>query len=335
MATTFKTYLSPLLFTSELPTIVCLTDGAIIDFVIGTHSTVIYSTRLYSFNGEVSFYDIQIIIERYFSQNNKSFDTFYIQADDAVLLFSSIMCTSALSMSAREFYNNRFLSTAPSKFTTIDNVEYVHWFHSNAPSSIKLVAYEALNGVVVQTTILTELREYTSSGIDSFTITRDLFAQVRGRVLCYVIFVNARMSTFYIKPSTPTLTFKFRNIFGLFESVSFWGGVTEIQSTQYNIGVLSQAVESYDLTTERSFNFVSAPMSLSLMSWLKEFFVSPEIFLNEAPVIIIQSRYEVSFVDDADNAISFNYRYKSRVPLTKVTPLSDDIFSQQFNPIFD
>lgn len=335
--TTITTGIPDICFSWEIPDIVCETDDEKVSVSLyDSHHGIVYSTVLYSSNGRVIFRDIRPIIENYLKNCSVPFEEFSVfagNADDEIN-FACIYCHYSLPVTAQEYLPQSFLSTVNSKLTTLSTSEYIHFYHEAKSYNVRVVGYIQEEDNEVSTLTLQEYTlQYDTNGIATI-IVKDLSTLVDKSICAYVVFVDNLSYAFYITERKPSISLLFRNCFGLPETVNLYGSITEKQEIDRSIGMTCRMIEAYDDEPEIKYEFTSALMSENQVRWIKQLLSSHEVLHGERPIIITDSKYEISNADDAEYSISFTFQYKDRRPLLKTTVVDSNIFSQQFNPIF-
>lgn len=335
MATTFQTEIPDICFTCDIPDIVIQTDtDSVVVSIYDDRHNLVYETTLFAFNGFIVFRDVRTILENYMQTYNLSYHEFeLLNGSGEILYFKVVFCLFKSSIPCANFVNSSFLSTLSSKLTTPDTLEYLHFFHnSNDTIDISVIGYiKDDEQDTVSTTLLEETRSYTNRGIDSFTIKPSLLTT--DNIIAYNVVIGNKIFAFYLTKQLPTVTFVFRNLFGLFETLNLWGTTKEVMTVNRTIGVIHGKYTSYDNSSELEYSFTSAPMDITKLHWLKQFISSFEVIMNNLPVLITNPKYEVSDADDTENSISFNYRYKETLPI-QIMADADRTFSEQFNSKF-
>ena len=356
MATSFITSFSTdYKFSSDIRNVELQTDATKVAIALSADGTTLFSTTLFAFDGVVTICNLREIIEIYMLEIGVSFSIFCLEytanegADSGSANLNVIYCSHIMPISAADYTPQSFLTTLQAKRTYPNSTEYLPLIHGISEFDVDAhCVFVTPAGAVLSTTITLWTAEYEENGVDTLIIRySDIMLALAhdrfdvDRLLAYTINIGQRYITYYVHAATPDVIFTFRNCFNALESVAFFGVTTTKTKIERSIASIFSVDSFYDQSTEKDYEFQTAPLTTEEGAWIEQLFESQKVYIgttqditniNSLPVVLItDSSCEINDSNADLPRVKFTWRYAEKLPHHINVPTSDpNVFDDKF-----
>ena len=317
-------------------------------------------------NGQVIVYEVASILENRLEQNGKSNMLVECSAqgdslnDVCTFQFRAFYCKRFLPIRFADFDKKRFLTTALSRLTTKDAIEYLHVY--NTPQSGgSNVSYNPLR-YTLTALIKTEDGTIQNWG-SSYPVGNELITKQYSyeRILatiptipanCQFVGYKIRIGSgpeysFYFTDRKPARMFYFLNCFNVYELAIIPSGTNLKLETKYSTAICAETTSQYDVEHSRSYESQSSALLITQAAWLTQFLTSPDIRLytgneeddfGDMPKVLIKD-YDIELSDEPGQVNSFKFEWQFANEREMLNPLDgfespSRIFTEQFSNTF-
>lgn len=357
MATSFITsFPSDYKFSSDILNVELQTDATKVVITLSADGTTLFSTTLFAFDGVVTVYNLREIVEIYMLEKGVSLAMFCLEysanggADSGSANLNVVYCSHIMPISAADYSSKFFLTSLQSKRTYPNSVEYLPIIHGISEFDVDAhCVFATSSGEVLSTTITLWTTEYEENGVDTLIIKYNdivlALSQDRfdvDRLLAYTINIGQRHMTYYVHAVNPAVAFTFRNCFNALESVALFGITTTKTKIERSIASISSGDSFYDQSTEKDYEFQTAPLTTEEGALIEQLFESQKVYIgttqnvsniNSLPVVLItDSSCEITDSNADLPRVKFTWRYADKLPHHINVPESDsNVFDDEFS----
>lgn len=342
-------------------------DGTFVDVQIkAPGAQLVLSERYYSFNGNVSLYDIGSLIEAYMRSSGytyANFTFFLLNANggtDDQFVLSVLYCDRyTVCTDVQTFLSENFLTTLDHRRVAEGDTLSMFYF-VNANES-----YNAQYAVTWRKSGETDRHVFTKSiagGTASVADVRQLnvsqaqmamfiaedasIKQSEVEIILFTVTVNQRSMTCYVDRSLDAAndTFLFRNAFNVWDTLTLPTTTTAKTEVERSTAVVNSVSSFYNQQVVKTYEVECGPLTSDEAKWIDQLLTSYEVrrFVANAvddtepwmleEVLITDSDCEISDGDEP-NTVKFTWRYANNKPVISLTA-SPGIFTAPYSSSF-
>lgn len=311
-----------------------------------------FDCTLAAYNGHVVLYDFREIVEEYLEALGKASMELTINITEngstSHYTTNAIYCAVEISVNAPEFLRTRFLSAVSAKMTypgCSERLSYITQIGESRAQTWNIV-YEKDGQIGVCKAVVDD---YPSSYIchwhldSSCAIASKLLCEsvVGARVVSYAVNIGGRSFHYYVEDASPPLRFCFRNVFGVWEFLAFFGVTTAKTEASHTEALCDHRAVFYDRSVMKTYEVESGPLPTALTPCVEMLFMSTDVRLatsedvGQCPRILIDDHTcEISDTDEEMNQVKFSYRFAADRPFAELGNVAsapqERVFSDEF-----
>lgn len=258
--------------------------------------------------------------------------------------FTVLLCRPYVPCTANEFVMNYFLSTLAgrNKVTALGRSEILYLTTgalNSGETSIGVTAecvfVDEQNQLLYFTYELDSVEDY---GIRAIDASPSRFTQLGYQLLRYTITAGARQQTFLVNQDQPDfIGVKFRNSFGVAETISFAGGESVEPELTRNASYFSGQYKTYYVDEQRKHTLNTGYVPESMFALVDDVARATEVWLideyGDIPITVLES--ETKRDDALDGMFSFTITYvlasRCQQRLRLLPAIFDDTFDDTYN----
>lgn len=351
------TSLPDLILSSQLQSLVVYTEYNQISITLfdNDQGEQFFNCTLRPYSKRAVLYDLRDIIEEWMDFNKSCVFEMLVRIEENGtendFLTNVVYCSVEIEGDTTAFLNSRFLTAQIAKLTYPGVHEVLTYVVVKGDSMTKTwnIVYEKDGQICTERFVISEepSRWITSWDIDSSLAEAQKLLDTKvaeARILSYKISIGQRSFTYYVEDASPPLNFYFRNSFGAFEYIAFWGVTTQKTEAVHTEAVCSHKAIFFDRGVNKTYEVETGPLPSSLLPSLEMMVASNDVRIqqdnntyNYPRILITDHTCEFSDTDEEMNTLKFTYRYADTHPHIQMDlnqPTAGRIFSDQFDREF-
>ncbi|WP_455996225.1 hypothetical protein [Phocaeicola barnesiae] len=310
-------------------------------------SVILQETYTPDSNNEINVLDLFSLMEPYLLSSQLLQFSYSLSASGETAVnksFIVLLCRHIVPCSADDFVNGYFLTALAGrdKVTSFGRTETLYLTTgqlasggTTIPITVECIFVNEQNQLLSSTRSLGNVTDY---GIRSVDVSPSRFTQSGYRLLRYTVLAGARRLTFRVDHGEPeTVGLKFRNSFGVLETLYFAGGETVEPELTRSAAYFSGRYRTYHVDEQRKHTVSTGFIPQSMFLLADDVARSCEVYLMDSsgdiPVTIIESDTDRNDADDGLFSFTVAYIHASRCQqrMTLLPDIFDDSFDDTYN----
>lgn len=319
-------------------------DSASVDVVIMVGSTTIYEEKLYSEDGSICWIrDIPSLLEPYISTSAKV----TINGRWSIVMFSRYPVKILLNEDLATDYwlEDNFLTASRIKYVyTNDKIVLAAANLTQDKIKLKVTGAYYQDKVYMTKSIQWEINKL--SNVEDIRLFNFTYEDLQGHLglssplVGISIALNRRAAKFFFVKGNPTVTFKWKNCFGIYEFLSLEGNSVSKPDHIFTNAVINGSKKNIEATVERVHELTTGPINNETRILIQDLLLSDDIYIyndeNDVAKIIIE---EANLPRNSNKSelqnVSFTFRYARRGTEIDSSVIKNRIFSDEFDLSFN
>lgn len=355
MALTLNTSIDDRKFYScDFPDLSISTSYSLVHVEIVVNGSTALDTIYYAVNGLVKVRNLVPVIEQAMERLYKPYCivgvSIYIANESVSASCEVLLCKARCMATGMEaFVTNSFLTTNPHRLVTVHGEDVISYFiPGSGQYSVGTFRYDCIvrkaDGSIGTYEWVSGRRfafgiGYTSISIIDIQDTCSRHFGIECQLLSFRLTFGKRMLQYFVIPCASAKTFRFSNVFGCQEGVTFPCATVSKLESDFSEAMVDGQLMHYDVKHTRTYEEQTAQLLSNQMTWLEQFLTSSSIMLKLpdgmfADVLIKEYSFEQTNAPGEENTLTFTWQFADGKQTTQRYNIHTGIFTEHYNQVF-